>query len=160
MRHYWLGKSHVSGTFCSKCIKCQNPYQQQNLKILLIFRDSKYYIFRTKLLYISLRSTSSRNSKYYKCDKKNWYFHGDLLNLKIDKVLFFKKMLNFKCSLLHVLLVKILHCLFLGKTATFGLVVKALDSQSMGPVFKTTGRLKVDSAFHPSKVNDMRTRHL
>ena len=32
---------------------CQNPYQQQNLKILLIFRDSKHSPFRTKLLYFT-----------------------------------------------------------------------------------------------------------
>ena len=36
-----------------------------------------------------------------------------------------------------------------------GLVVKALDSQSRGPVFKTTGWLKVDSAVYPSEVDKM-----
>ena len=42
----------------------------------------------------------------------------------------------------------------------FGLVVKALDSQSTGPVFKTSGWLKVDSVFHPSEVdNKMSTRN-
>ena len=30
------------------------------------------------------------------------------------------------------------------------LVVKGLDSQSRGPVFKPLGASKVDSAFHPS----------
>ena len=38
-----------------------------------------------------------------------------------------------------------------------GLVVKALDYQSRGPVFKTTGWL-LDSAFHPSEVDKMSTR--
>ena len=42
-----------------------------------------------------------------------------------------------------------------------GLVVKALDSQSRGPVFKSTrwlqGRLSL-SAFHPSEVDKMSTR--
>ena len=42
---------------------------------------------------------------------------------------------------------------------TNGLVVKALDSQSRGPVFKTTGGSKVDSAFHPSEVDKMSTRN-
>ena len=40
-----------------------------------------------------------------------------------------------------------------------GLVVKELDSQSRGPVFKTTGGSKVDSAFHPSEVNKVSTRN-
>ena len=39
-----------------------------------------------------------------------------------------------------------------------GLVVKALDYQSRGPVFKTTGGSKVGSAFRPSKVDKMSTR--
>ena len=38
-----------------------------------------------------------------------------------------------------------------------GLVVKVLDYQSRGPVFKTTGWL-LDSAFHPSEVDKMSTR--
>ena len=41
----------------------------------------------------------------------------------------------------------------------FGLVVKALDCQSRGPVFKTTGGSKVDSAFHPSEVEKMSLRN-
>ena len=40
-----------------------------------------------------------------------------------------------------------------------GLVVKMLDSQSVGPVFKTLGGSKVDSAFHPSKVDKMSARN-
>ena len=40
-----------------------------------------------------------------------------------------------------------------------GLVVKALDSQSRDPVFKTTWSSKVDSAFHPSEVGKMSTRN-
>ena len=40
-----------------------------------------------------------------------------------------------------------------------GLVVKALDSQSRDPVFKTTWGSKVDSAFHPSEVGKMSTRN-
>ena len=40
-----------------------------------------------------------------------------------------------------------------------GLVVKALDSQFRGPVFKTTGWLQGRSAFHPSEVNKMSTRN-
>ena len=39
----------------------------------------------------------------------------------------------------------------------FDLVVKALDFQSRGRVFKTTGDSKVDSAFHPSNINKMST---
>ena len=39
------------------------------------------------------------------------------------------------------------------------LVAKAPDSQFRGPMFKTTGWLQVDSAFHPSKVNKMNTRN-
>ena len=49
------------------------------------------------------------------------------------------------------------------------LVVKALDSQSRGLVFKTTGWLqgrlslsggfKIDSAFHPSEVDKISTRN-
>ena len=34
---------------------------------------------------------------------------------------------------------------------------KALDSQSSGPVFKTTGGCKVDSVFHSSEVDKMST---
>ena len=41
-----------------------------------------------------------------------------------------------------------------------GLVVYAMDSQSRGPVFKTTGWLQVNSAFHPSEVDQMSTRNL
>ena len=38
-------------------------------------------------------------------------------------------------------------------------MVKALDSQSRGPVFKTTlSGSKVDSAVHPSDVDKMSTR--
>ena len=41
-----------------------------------------------------------------------------------------------------------------------GLVVKALDSQSRGPVFqKPLGGSKVDSAFHPSEVGKMSTKN-
>ena len=40
-----------------------------------------------------------------------------------------------------------------------GLVVKALDSKSKDPIFKTTGWLKVNSAFHPSEVDKMSTRN-
>ena len=32
-------------------------------------------------------------------------------------------------------------------------MVKMLDSQSRGPVFKTNGSSKVKSAFHPSEVD-------
>ena len=38
-----------------------------------------------------------------------------------------------------------------------GLVVKALDTQSRGPVFKTTGCSKVDSACHHSEVGKTST---
>ena len=38
-------------------------------------------------------------------------------------------------------------------------MVKALDSQSRGPVFKTTGWLQVDSVFHPFEVDKMSTRN-
>ena len=41
-----------------------------------------------------------------------------------------------------------------------GLVVKALDFQSRGPVLKTIGGSKVDSAFHPSEVDKMSTRNI
>ena len=37
-------------------------------------------------------------------------------------------------------------------------MVKVLDSQSRGPVFKTFGS-KVDSAFHPSEIDKMSTRN-
>ena len=37
-------------------------------------------------------------------------------------------------------------------------MVKALDSQSRGPMFKTLGGSKVDSAVHPSEVDKMSTR--
>ena len=40
-----------------------------------------------------------------------------------------------------------------------GLVDKALDSKSRNPIFKTTGWLKVNSAFHPSEVDKMSTRN-
>ena len=39
-----------------------------------------------------------------------------------------------------------------------GIVVRALDSQSRDPRFKTTGGSKVDSAFQPSEVDQMSTR--
>ena len=39
------------------------------------------------------------------------------------------------------------------------LVVKALDSQFRGPVFKTLGDSKVDAVFHPSEVDQMSTRN-
>ena len=39
------------------------------------------------------------------------------------------------------------------------LVVKVLDSQSRGPVFKTTGGSKVDSVFHPSEVDKVSIRN-
>ena len=39
------------------------------------------------------------------------------------------------------------------------LVVKALDSQSRGPVFKPLGGSKVGSPFHPSEVDKMSTRN-
>ena len=46
------------------------------------------------------------------------------------------------------------------KKLSNGLVVKALDSQSRGPVFKKSlGGSKVDSAFHPSEVDEMSTRN-
>ena len=37
-------------------------------------------------------------------------------------------------------------------------MVRALDSQSRDPRFKTTGGSKVDSAFQPSEVDQMSTR--
>ena len=40
-----------------------------------------------------------------------------------------------------------------------GPMVKALDSQSRGPVFKPLGGSKVDSAFHLSKVVKMSIRN-
>ena len=49
--------------------------------------------------------------------------------------------------------------IFLFKDTHIGLVVKALDSQSRGSVFKTTGWLQVDSAFHPSEVDKVSTRN-
>ena len=39
------------------------------------------------------------------------------------------------------------------------LVVKALDSQSRGPMFRTIRWPKVDSALHPSEVDQMSTRN-
>ena len=47
-----------------------------------------------------------------------------------------------------------------GVVKALDLVVKALDSQSRGPVFKKpVGGSKVDSAFHPSEVDKMSTRN-
>ena len=40
-----------------------------------------------------------------------------------------------------------------------GLVVKVLDSQSTVPCSKPLGGSKVDSAFHPFKVNQMSNRN-
>ena len=40
-----------------------------------------------------------------------------------------------------------------------GLLVKALDSQSRGPVFKPLGGSKVNSALHPCEVDKMSTRY-
>ena len=40
-----------------------------------------------------------------------------------------------------------------------GLVVKALDSQSRSPVFKTTGWLQGRLSLHPSEVDKMSTRN-
>ena len=39
-----------------------------------------------------------------------------------------------------------------------GVVVKALDSQSRGPVSKPLGGSKVNLEFHPSEVDRMSTR--
>ena len=41
MEHYCFGKSHASGTFCSKFMRHQNPHQLQNLKILTKFEGHK-----------------------------------------------------------------------------------------------------------------------
>ena len=35
VEYYCLGKNEASDTFCSKFIRCQSPYQLQNLKTLL-----------------------------------------------------------------------------------------------------------------------------
>ena len=36
-----LGENHLSGTLSSKLIRCQSPYQLQNLEILLTFQRHK-----------------------------------------------------------------------------------------------------------------------
>ena len=41
MDYYCLDENHASGTLSLKFIRCQNPYQQQNLKILLTFQRHK-----------------------------------------------------------------------------------------------------------------------
>ena len=41
MEYYCLGKNCGSGTLTLKCISSQNPYQLQNLKILLTFQRHK-----------------------------------------------------------------------------------------------------------------------
>ena len=41
MEHYCLSKTDGSGTKSSKFIRSQNPYQLQNLKILLTFQGHK-----------------------------------------------------------------------------------------------------------------------
>ena len=46
-----------------------------------------------------------------------------------------------------------------GLVVCDGLAVKALDSQSRGPVLKPLGGSKVDSAFHPSEVDKVSTRN-
>ena len=38
-------------------------------------------------------------------------------------------------------------------------MVKALDSQSRGPISKPLGRSKVESPFHPSEVDKMSTKN-
>ena len=48
---------------------------------------------------------------------------------------------------------------FLLASSINGLVIKALDFQSRGLVFKTTGGSKDDSICHPSKVDKMSTRN-
>ena len=40
-----------------------------------------------------------------------------------------------------------------------GLVIKELDSQSSGPMFKTTGWLQGRFSFDPSEVDKMSTRN-
>ena len=41
MEYYCLDENHASGTLNSRYIGCQNPYQLQNLKILLTFQGHK-----------------------------------------------------------------------------------------------------------------------
>ena len=45
----------------------------------------------------------------------------------------------------------------MGKLGGFGLVVKALDSQSRGPCSKPLGGSKVDSVFHHAEVDKVST---
>ena len=41
MEYYCLDKNHAYMTLSSRFIGCQNPYQQENLKILLILQGYK-----------------------------------------------------------------------------------------------------------------------
>ena len=41
MEYYCLGKNHASELLNSKFIRCQNPYQRQNIKILSTFQREK-----------------------------------------------------------------------------------------------------------------------
>ena len=48
---------------------------------------------------------------------------------------------------------------FWGTYGIFGFSLEAMDSQSRGPVFKTTSGSKVDSAFHHCEVDKMSTKN-
>ena len=55
MKYYCLGENCGSGTLTLKFIRCQNPYQLQNLKILSRFQGHKipYELNIWKLVFIS-----------------------------------------------------------------------------------------------------------
>ena len=66
----WLGENSRSGTLSLKFISCQNPYQQQNLKISSTFQGHKtphgqnfwnltFFIWKDNVIYISPEQKST-----------------------------------------------------------------------------------------------------
>ena len=68
IEYYCLGENHLSGTLSSKLIRCQSPYQLQNLEILLTFQRHKNSHGQNFWNLIFL-SEKTRLYRYYK--KKN-----------------------------------------------------------------------------------------
>ena len=64
MEYYCLDQNHASGIINPKLIRCQNPYQLRNLKILSTFHGLKNP-YGQNFRYLIFLSKKTRRYRYY-----------------------------------------------------------------------------------------------
>ena len=87
-KYYCLGKNHVSEALSSKFMRCQNPYQLQNSKILTTLQGHKNLHVQCKMFGVGFfLSGRTRLYRYYQRKTQVGIIPSSYINLAIKLLL-------------------------------------------------------------------------